>query len=318
MNNQLSFDFENNEIIENQHKKYKILSCGAGMQSTALALKSCENKIASDKGEALPFPTIPIYDVIIFCDLDKEPDHVYKQVQFIEDACFKVGIPFHVLERGDGYGKSLYNDYMENFGFRSVRSIPFWTLTEVIDPETGDVKFKTGKMPRICTMDYKINVIQKFVRYELLGYEKYQRMNPLDEKAHEMHIGFSYEEKQRCKENPHPMFVNKFPLVDLKLERKHNYAYILERWGLETKASACLICPFHTNYFYNSLKTENPKEYSEVVQFDQMLEERQPLSKIKSKLFISKSRKRIKDLDPHECDDQEFFEYNGQMIGNGF
>ena len=310
-------DFEAMKIVVPVHKKYKICSCGAGMQSTALALKSCENKKALDEGKTPPFPEIPVYDLVVFCDLQKEPVHVYQQVAFIEKACDGVGINFVVLKEGDGYGKSLYDDYMEHFGIKSVRSIPFWTLEE-IKQEDGSILEKKGKMPRNCTLDYKIHIIQKFVKYELLGYKKYQRMRQEDLNAHEMHIGFSYEERQRCKENPHPMFVNKFPLVDLKLERKHNYAYCLDQWGLKTQASACLICPFHTNHFFRSLKNEKPDEYNLVVQFDEMLEERQPMSKIKSKLFLSKSRKRIAELRADECNDQEFFEYRGQLVGNGF
>lgn len=47
----------------------KILSCGAGMQSTALALMSCENA----KAGRPVHPLVPIYDAIIYCDLGFEP-----------------------------------------------------------------------------------------------------------------------------------------------------------------------------------------------------------------------------------------------------
>ena len=47
----------------------KILACGVGMQSTALALMACEQAIT---GTSL-YPDIPIYDAIIFCDLGLEP-----------------------------------------------------------------------------------------------------------------------------------------------------------------------------------------------------------------------------------------------------
>ena len=45
----------------------KILSFGAGMQSTALALMSCENAFAKTDGKELPYPLVPIYDIVIFC-----------------------------------------------------------------------------------------------------------------------------------------------------------------------------------------------------------------------------------------------------------
>ena len=195
----------------------KILSCGAGMQSTALALMACANKLIRDKrieAEKFEFKyteKVPIYDAILFCDLGLEPAWVYSQVYFIQQACEWAGIPFYILE------SNLYKDYLKDFGNKRVVSIPFWSVDE---------RGKKGKMMRNCTLDYKISIMQKFVRQQLLGYKKGQRTKPEDIKAHEMHLGFSKEEERRCKENPHKMFVNKFPLCEMGLERKDNYAYI--------------------------------------------------------------------------------------------
>lgn len=276
----------------------KILSCGAGMQSTALALMSCENK---EKGNI--HPLVPIYDAIVFCDLGAEPRWVYDQVYFIKCACECADIPFYILET------NLHSDYIKNFGKSRVVSIPFWSIDE---------NGKKGKMMRNCTMDYKINEIQKFARWTLLGYKKGARIKPEDMKAHEMHIGFSMEENRRCKMNPNKMFENKFPLVEMGLERKDNYAYCLEVWGLDTKASACTFCPFHTNHFYRHLKNNYKEEYSDAVEFDELLEREQPNTKIRSQLFLSKSRIRIKDLTDEDCNDKECFPYKGELIWNGF
>lgn len=276
----------------------KILSCGAGMQSSALALMACEN--AKEPGK---HPLVPVYDLIVFCDLGKEPPWVLKQVEFLQRACEDAKIRFEILKA------PLYQDYINNFGKRRVVSIPFWTIDE---------NGKKGKMMRNCTMDYKIGLIQQFVRWEILGYRKGQRVKPEDIKAHEMHIGFSVEEKHRCKENPHRMFVNRFPLVEMGLERKDNYSYIRDVWGLETKASACTFCPFHRNYFFQHLKENHSDQYAELLEFDEMLERKQSHTKIRSKLYISRSRKRISQLTPEECQDAECFPYQGQMIWNGF
>lgn len=276
----------------------KILSCGAGMQSTALALMSCENKKYGIK-----YHEVPIYDAVIFCDLGNEPNWVYDQVNFIKKACDEVKIPFYVLNT------HLYTDYIEYFGKKRVVSIPFWSVDE---------NGKKGKMMRNCTLDYKINEIIKFVKYHLLGYQKYQRLNQQDFKAHEMHLGFSLEESKRCKENKHKMFVNKFPLVEMNLTRDDNYKYILEEWGLDTKASACNICPFHTNYFFEFMKDNHPDNYSSIIEFDEMLEREQPNTKIRSKLYISKSRKRIRNLKQEDCCDKESFQYKNKSIWNGF
>lgn len=78
----------------------KILSCGAGMQSTALALMSCENK------KEIKYKEVPIYDAVIFCDLGSEPIWVYKQVDFIKNACEDAEIPFYILDT------HLHQDYL--------------------------------------------------------------------------------------------------------------------------------------------------------------------------------------------------------------
>ena len=76
----------------------KILSCGAGMQSSALHLMSCENALAMRKGKLPVWPDVPIYDVSIFCDLGFEPPWVKKQVEFLKDAGHSCGVPLVVLE----------------------------------------------------------------------------------------------------------------------------------------------------------------------------------------------------------------------------
>lgn len=277
----------------------KILSCGAGMQSTALALISC-----AQVDGPVEHPEVPRYDAVIYCDLGIEPEWVARQVAFLEDACTRQGIPFYILK------SDLYQDYMENFGVRRVAGMPFWTLDE--DGKAGKIH------RRACTIEYKILMIQKFVRYRLLGYQLYQRLARKDIGAHELHIGFSYEEANRSFPSHHKMFKNRFPLIEMKWQRKDTYAYNLDVWGLDTKAGACCICPYHQNYFFQYLKEHYPRHYQNVVDFDNMLENMQPPSPIRNRVFLSRSRKRIRDLRPEDCDDAQTFDYQGRRIWNGF
>lgn len=281
----------------------KVLSCGAGMQSTALALMSCENAQAVKKGLPPPHPKVPVYDLVVFCDLGLEPPWVAKQVEFIRKACEQAYIPFKVLD------SPLYTDFLRNFGERRTVSIPWWTLRD---------DGHESVMPRNCTIDYKIEMISKFFRWEVLGYRKYQRLRDEDKKAHEMHMGFSVEEMKRCKESTNPMFINKFPLVEMGLTRADNYAYIRDVWGLETKASACTFCPFHQNYFFKYLRETFPGDYQKLVGVDELLRDKNPKPPMDSELFISRSRKRIADLTDEDCDDAQCFEYCGRQIWNGF
>ena len=277
----------------------KILSFGAGMQSTALALMACTNA----KKNPATFPLVPVYDAVIFCDLGLEPPWVKTQLDFTWQACEDAGIPFYILNA------PLYADFLNNFGERRTISIPWWTLR-------GDGH--QSRMPRNCTLDYKASVIANFVRWELLGYRKGQHLRPEDVKAHEMHLGFSAEEAHRCKENPNRLFINRFPLVEMGLTRADNYQYILENWGLDTKASACTFCPFHRNFFFQYLKEHVPEQFEQVVYMDRLLQAKTPKPPMDSDLYISRSRKRIEELAPEDCADAECFEYRGRQIWNGF
>ena len=273
------------------------------MQSSALHLMSCENALAKIRGEPPVWPQVPIYDISIFCDLGFVPPWVKKQVEFLANAGHSCGVPLVILD------SPLYTDFMENFGERRTISIPWWTIKE---------DGHKSKMPRNCTIDYKVELISKYVRWELLGYKKGQRLREEDKKAHEMHMGFSAEESRRCKESPNPMFVNKFPLVEMGLTRADNFAYIKDVWGLETKASACSFCPFHKNYFFKFLRENEPEQYAQVVGVDELLRDKNPKPPMDSDLFISRSRKRLMDLTDEDCNDAECFEYCGMQIWNGF
>lgn len=108
----------------------KILSCGAGQQSTALALMSCEKAMSKED----IYPLVPIYDAILFCNLGGEREWVYRQVDFIAMCCKEAGIPFYVLK-----DENLKDDYLTNYGIARVCIIPFWSLDE---------NGKKGKMTR--------------------------------------------------------------------------------------------------------------------------------------------------------------------------
>lgn len=263
---------------------------------------SCENAQNPNK-----FPLVPIYDAVLFCDLGAEREWVYAQVTFIAKQCETAGIPFYVLR-----GKNLFNDYAANYGTKRVCTIPFWSL---------DAKGKKGKMTRHCTIDYKIVQMQNFVKWVLLGYPKGARLKVEDIQAHEMHIGFTAEEQRRMFTSKHRLFVNKFPMVEMNVTRADNYAYVKETWGMETRGSACLFCPFHTNYFFKECKETCPSDYHKILTIDGLLENKLPDARIgvpNSRVFISKSRKRIRDICNEDCQDAKTFDYQGTQIWNGF
>ena len=51
---------------------------------------------------------------------------------------------------------------------------------------------------------------------------------------------------------------------------------------------------------------------------DELLRGKVPKPPMDSDLYISRSRKRLKDLTPEDCADAEYFDYRGEQIWNGF
>lgn len=274
------------------------LSLGGGVQSTVLALMACVNVVHPGT-----FPYVPVYDAVIYCDLGLEAPWVYQQVRFVMDKCSECEIPVIILRT------NLYQDFMDKFGRLRVVAIPFWSIGK---------DGKKAKMRRRCTLDYKITAIQRFNRRALLGYRRGIKSRPWDLGEHTMHIGFSAEEQHRIFDSYHPFYANRFPLWRMGLERKDNYAYLLEEWGLDSKGSACAFCPFHRNYFFKKVKELFGGLWNKLVAFDQKLEVEQPNTPIDSKLFISHSRKRLADLTEEDCNDKQCFYYRGREIWNGF
>lgn len=223
----------------------------------------------------------------------------------LKDQCYG-GISKRTLENAAIKGSAVHNS-IENWIKFGIDDIP----SEHRGYFNGFVEWWKQYKPRVFGSEVRIY-------HKLMRYKKGQRLRDEDKKAHEMHMGFSFEEKQRCKDSPNPMFVNRFPLVDMELTRADNYAYILDVWGLDTKASACCFCPFHRNYFFENLKEHQPQTYAKLLEVDELLRDKNPKPPMDSDLFISRSRKRLADLTPEDCCDAECFEYHGKKIWNGF
>lgn len=277
----------------------KIMSYGGGTPSTTIVLMACENKLAGRPVH----PAVPEYDVVLFCDLHAEPIWVARQVAFVAAACESAGIPFVTLDA------DLYGDFIRNFGKARVSSIPAWTI---------DQSGKKGKMPRQCTCDYKIKVMERYVRYELLGYKPRQRAKWWDVHAHEMHMGIMAEEARRARESRQTLFVNKYPLVEMGWTRADCFRYNKETWGIETFASSCVFCPFHTRFFFDFLREHDPTGYALALHVDELMERNQAVPPLKSALFLTKTHQRLRELKAEDCADAQTFLYDGHPIWNGF
>lgn len=121
-------------------KEVTVLSLGAGVQSSTLAMLAEDGKI-------------PRPDFAIFADTMREPEHVYEYLKYLQNRI--KSFPIYITSKGD-LGAAPHK-------------VPFF-----IKNKDGSV----GMGWRQCTADFKIRAVDRKVR-EVLGYQPRQRMKHL-------------------------------------------------------------------------------------------------------------------------------------------
>ena len=220
----------------------RLLSLGAGVQSTTLALLVVEG-------------TLPTLDGAIFADTGWEPAAVYQQLQRIEKVLTDAGIPVYRVNQGN-----LRNDAINPE--HRFASVPYF----IRNPDGSD-----GMGRRQCTSEYKLAPISRKVR-ELLGAAPPDFRRVPRGRVAEQWIGFSTDEIGRVSDKEGTLYERKrYPLLELAMSRKDCQRY-LERngWG-STAKSACIGCPFHGNVQWRELRDNRPEEWADAVEFDKAI-----------------------------------------------
>lgn len=272
----------------------RVLSLGAGIQSTTLLLMSL-------RGE------LPRLDAAIFADTQNEPKSVYKHLEWLREECERAGVPLYNLTRGN-----LRQDAID---FRRMRrSAEDNTSTgkryASIPVFVKNLDGTQGKVKRQCTKEYKIKVVDRCIRRMVLGLKPRQRAPVFPVVDH--WFGISMDEAQRAvfpgrfqektvamqgslfgisapvKKKvwvPTRWEIRTYPLLDVSLhsDRRSTTLGLLPRtmtrhdckeWlasnypGRKVPRSACKICPFRTNAEWKMMRDEEPDEWADAVDFD--------------------------------------------------
>lgn len=162
----------------------RILSLGAGVQSTTLLLLAAEGRL-------------PKLDAAIFADTQWEPAAVRQHLDRIDrEVAQPAGIPIYRVTRGN-----IRNDALDP-GHRFA-SMPLF----VKNRDGGN-----GMTRRQCSNEYKVVAIKAQVR-QLLGYP---HPTPVPRDVYvEQWIGISRDEIGRAKDSDVKYARNAFPLLDL-------------------------------------------------------------------------------------------------------
>lgn len=220
-------------------KELDILSLGAGVQSTTVALLAVHGEIKKPEHA-------------IFADTGWEPKEVYDHLQWLKPIMEEAGIQVHIVKKGN-----LRDDAL-SLKLNAYNPMPVHTAI-------GNTK--TGLGRRVCTNVYKIQPVNRKAR-ELIGLKYRQRWTPEHGYINNL-MGISVDEIQRAKDNRVPYIKNKFPLLELRMKRQDCLNW-LDKHGYSAPRSACIGCPYHSDFEWRRIK-RNPEEWADAVAFDKAI-----------------------------------------------
>jgi hypothetical protein len=292
-----------------------ILSLGAGVQSTCLALMALDG--------ALP-PEFGTPKAAIFADTGFEPHAVYENVRWLLGILGE-RIPLYVVraQRPDGTPADIREDSAAIvLGTRSGPTPPLfvkpsveYTPYPVADRQAmfEEYLIRRGEIPKFvtmplyareftggpiaplrrqCTGDYKLEPIYKFVK-PFIGRKRGQRY--ATPPWCEMWIGISAEEKvKRCKPATEGWVTNRWPLRELGMSRQACDDWTFEHYGRRVMKSACIACPYHDDAYWLVLQRESPDEFEQACAFDDLIRH---LPGVKGDCYVHSSGVPLRDID---------------------
>ena len=242
----------------------KVISLGAGVQSSALFLMACRG-------------AMPTYAAAIFADTQWEPPEVYTWLDVLRAEGARAGIPVVTVTAGDLRADALRSRIRQSSRWLSM---PVYVTT----PGGG------GIMRRQCTREYKIDPIKRELRrmLEERGLAKRPGCVRLD-------IGISLDEASRMKDSDVRWVVRHYPLIydrQPPMRRSDCHAWI-EDHGFESPArSACLGCPFHSDDEWRLIKSD-PLAWADVTAFDDAIRHSDPRG---GEVFLHRSLQPLSDV----------------------
>ena len=245
-------------------KRLTILSLGAGVQSTTIALMAA-------KGEITPMP-----DCAIFADTQWEPRKVYEHLDWLEKQ-----LPFPVYRVTAG---NIRKNLELNVTTQSYRfaAIPWFTL---------NVQGKKGMGRRQCTREYKLDIIKRQAA-KMIGGRKGMVMDAVT-----MMIGISTDEASRMKDSRVAYIKHIFPLIERGMSRADCLEWLRAHLYPKAPKSACIGCPFHSDSTWRDMKENEPEEFADAVAADKLIRHGGSNGKMKSQQFMHRSCRPLDEVD---------------------
>ena len=240
--------------------RLRVLSLGAGVQSTTMALMAAHSEVG------------PMPDCAIFADTGWEPAAVMDHLAWLMSPNV-LPFPIHIVSDGN-----IRDNLLAAASGNRWASIPAFTRSV---RRTGRVDI--GMIRRQCTGDYKIVPIRRKVR-ELAGLTR-KRSPKLP--VVEQWIGISTDEIIRMKPSFQPWQVNRWPLIERRMSRQDCLAWLKRHGYPIPPKSSCIGCPFHSDAMWRQIRDEDPDAWFDAVDVDRAI--RSGLRGIRGEVFLHRS-----------------------------
>jgi hypothetical protein len=150
-----------------------------------------------------------------------------------------------------------------------------------------------GLAKRQCTRNFKIRVIRRSVRNALgLGARSYIAPGTV-----EQWIGISTDEADRMKPAGVKFMVNRFPLIERRMNRWDCARWLLRRYDRVAPKSACIYCAFRSDEQWLRQMREQPAERAKAVAVDAALRTPENIARFRGRLFLHASCRPLAEID---------------------
>lgn len=206
----------------------RVLSLGAGVQSSTLLLMAVHGEIQIDRA--------------IFADTQDEPAATYAWLETLMPIAERAGIPVDIVTAGNLREDSL--------------SKPGWLVSMPLHIMNADGR--GGILTRKCTNGYKLRPIQRRLR----------ELGATAKRPATVLVGISRDEAQRMKPARVKYIVNEWPLVERGMTRHDCVRWLAAHGYPEPPKSACVVCPFRDDRSWRRMRDQSPAEWASAVAFD--------------------------------------------------
>lgn len=239
------------------------------------------------RGEIGPMP-----DCAIFADTGWEPQGVYDWLAWLET---QLPFPVHRVRRHGGRDLGEHAIFVASHKVTRTASPPYFTA----NPD--------GRLPKQCSSEYKIRPIGREVR-RILGPDFRPGRKPVVERW----IGISSDEMQRMKRAKVMYTQNRWPLIEMRMNRADCLKWMADRQYPTPPKSSCVFCPFRGNKQWRDMRDSAPDDWRRATDFDVAI--RSGFSGMVGEAFLHVSRQPLSeapideissiegDLFAEECD----------------